>query len=341
MYVFNVSKPLNYYGYALTVILGFLSIVTFAGRRYDRDIFTLIAPCSFIIMGIWSITISLFILNELINALNLIFKIKSFRYYSTLIVVIVSIIASIWSLINAMCLLRINEVVIKVPELKIPSLSIVQLSDIHINAYTKYADINRIFEKAASFNPDIIVLTGDIIDTDILKNDKYKEFGFEKLKAKYGVFSVTGNHDHYTGVKIFYELFKRLNIKVLDDETVLIDNIINVAGINDVSYRSDDMIFITLSDADKNYPVLFLSHRPEPFNYISEIEGYKIIQVSGHTHGGQIPPIEIVRRFFMKYNLGLYYSGNAVMFVSSGTRWWGPPMRFGNTSEISVIKLER
>jgi predicted MPP superfamily phosphohydrolase len=90
--------------------------------------------------------------------------------------------------------------------------------------------------------------------------------------------------------------------------------------------------------SDKNYPVLFISHRPESFRVAKET-GYNVIQLSGHTHGGQIPPIEIARSF-MKYNYGLYRENGSTMYVSSGARFWGPPGRFASIAEIALITLE-
>ncbi|MDR0526934.1 MAG: metallophosphoesterase [Spirochaetaceae bacterium] len=338
IYALKLSSPAKYFCYVTSVVLSVVSILAFIGRRNDHDFFTFISPLSFVLMGAWAITISFAVLNEVINLAVIPFKIKNFRYYSTLITACVCAAASLWSIINCAFIQRIKEVSISVPSLSVPEFKIVQLSDIHIGAGTNIASIKKTFETASAQNPDIIVFTGDIIDTDILKNDAYLNYGFNSLKARYGIFAVTGNHDHYTGVEIFYELMRRCGITVLRDDSIVLENIINISGINDVSFRSEEMITIALSDIDKNYPVLFLSHRPEAFDFAAKTAA-NLVQLSGHTHGGQIPPIEIARRFFMKYNLGVYQSNDSVMFVSSGVRWWGPPMRFGNFCEISVINL--
>jgi predicted MPP superfamily phosphohydrolase len=291
-------------------------------------------------MGVWAITISFCIINEALNLIMLIFRIKNFRYYSTLICLIFCAAASVWSIANAGLILRVKEVSIKIPGLKTNSLTIAEISDIHINEFTNPQDIKRLFGKVASLQADIIVIVGDLIDTDIVKDDAYKDFGFDVLKAKHGVFAVSGNHDYYTGLPIFSELCQKNNIIMLQNESVLIDEIINIAGINDIDWRHEEAIQSAFSSADKNLPVLFLSHRPESFDITQNISDYNIIQLSGHTHAGQIPPIEIARRFFMKYNYGLYYAGSATLYISSGARWWGPPMRFGNIGEIALITLE-
>lgn len=339
-FVFKLSRINAYYVYAMCIVMSLFSIAAFIGRRTEVNFFSIIAPFSFIVMGIWAITISFSVINEILNVFNIfLFKKINFRYYSTFITMLVCIAGSLWSVINVYTVLNIKRVTIEVPGLSVKRLKIVQLSDIHINANTRPSAIQKIFDKAMSLNPDMIVFTGDIIDTDIVKDGTYMNFGFEKLNAKHGVFAVTGNHDHYTGAESFYRLFAGYGIPVLNDESILIDNIINVSGINDVSYRSTDMQAIALSKCNKNYPVLFLSHRPEPFSFVTSLPDISIIQLSGHTHAGQIPPVEIVRRFFMKYNYGIYRSNDDTMYVSSGTRWWGPPMRFGNVCEIAEISL--
>jgi predicted MPP superfamily phosphohydrolase len=295
----------------------------------------------------------------------LLLKVHGFRYYSTLICLALCAIFSLWSFINAKFIIRIKRIYIKLRSAETgsatigtPRLTIAAISDIHISESTKPKTIRALFNKVALLNADIIVIVGDLIDTNILNNicasDDCSDYGFDLLKAKYGVYAVSGNHDYYTGLRVFIKLCEKYNITVLNNTSTLVsagansvgganhggaNGIINIAGIHDSNWKRPKVIRNAICGSDKNYPVLFLSHRPEAFRTAKEIDEYNIIQVSGHTHVGQVPPIEIARSF-MKYNYGLYKCNGNTMYVSSGARFWGPPVRFASMGEIALITLE-
>ncbi len=337
---FELRPPHNYYIFGAFFLLGLLSILAFIGaNRGGMPLISVLGPLGYIAMGFWGITLVFFIVNDILNLSNIIFKIENFRCYSTLITLVLSIIACLWAMINVAFILNIKEIKIKTPELPVDSFKVAVISDLHINSFSSVETINKLFSKVEDIKADMILIVGDIVDTDLNKNDAFLKYGFIKLKAPHGVYAVTGNHEYYSGISSFLEMFHKLDIKVLQNESILVDGIINVAGINNAGLNNPAKIEKALADADPNYPILFMSHQPEAFD-IAAKQGKKIIQLSGHTHAGQVPPVETVR-WMMKYNYGFYYIEDSMMYVTSGIRWWGPPMRLFNTSEIAVLILEK
>jgi predicted MPP superfamily phosphohydrolase len=342
----KIAAPYKYYLYAAAALMSAVSTFAYICSRYNID------PLAYhlsIIGGIWmgiaAISFSVLLINDLLNFANYIFKIKRFRHYSTIISIILIILLCAWSFINVAVILKVKEIKIKAPQLKTDRLSITLLADMHIDKQTSFESIRQIVDTANSLNSDIIAIAGDLIDIDI--SETYSQYGLDKLRAKYGIFAVTGNHEYFTGVKHYIELCKKLGFVLLRNESFSVNDngkeIITVAGINDkegIKFKVDAPdIEAAFAEIAKDDTVLFLSHRPETFDAAARHE-HKIIQLSGHTHAGQIPPLEIIRRF-MKYNYGMYEYGDSKMYVTSGSRWWRIPMRTFNTSEIVKIVLEK
>jgi hypothetical protein len=237
-----------------------------------------------------------------------------------------------------------------VREIKIPTakllrgagdFTIVQLSDVHLNAITTKKWLDGIVDKTNSLNPDLIVITGDLIDTDICRFKGFCET-LARLKAKYGVYATTGNHEFYVGINTFLEVCKRSNIKVLRNEKADIGGLVELAGIDWYEgwrfTRKVPYVESVLKECDFRKPVVLLSHQPDAFGAAAAAGAD--LQLSGHVHAGQIPPMDAICLFFFKYPVGLYRKAAATLYTTTGTGTWGPPMRLFSRNEIVKITLK-
>ncbi|MDR1942138.1 MAG: metallophosphoesterase [Endomicrobium sp.] len=330
------------YPYAFVILAGLLTTAAYIAGTYDIKLAaSVLGRFGSVWMGIAALTSSCLLANDFLNLLFYKFRRAKFRYYSMIASLCIAAILILWSLANAAFILKIKTIELEIPNLKADKLSVVLLSDLHITRFTSPKNINNIVSKVNALNPDIIVFAGDIIDCDISEN--YALYGLDKFKSKYGVFAVTGNHEYYAGVEIYEKLCKNLGVKLLRNENFTVENVITVAGVNDIYGQKAG---IDLYDPAKAFegisagsPVLFLSHRPGIFNKAAHF-GFNIVQLSGHTHAGQIIPAEIIIKFF-KYGYGLFKTGDSYMYLTSGTRFWGPPMRTLSSCEITKIILKR
>ena len=197
-------------------------------------------------------------------------------------------------------------------------------------------------EKTNHLNPDIIVMTGDISDITVLDDKtQYIIDYLSQLKAKYGIIAVTGNHEYYEGVHTFPEITEKAGIRVLKNESVTIGEVLQIVGINDPHVReSGDNgpdLEAAMKNIDPNKPIILLSHRPKFFD---EAVQYGVdLQLSGHWHGGQPPPGELLVGLIIKYSSGLYKVGDSYIYTSNGTGLYGVPMRLFTHNEITKIVL--
>lgn len=238
---------------------------------------------------------------------------------------------------------------IKVPDIeKISLLSpqvgaekrIAVLSDLHIHRVINPEKIRAIVAKTNALNPDVILLAGDIIDDDVAKVSDITAL-LKDLKAKEGVYFVTGNHEFYAGYQQTVDELKKLGFTFLENSGLSLGDIY-IAGIPDTfagsAYGKNVDIENAFSGAIPEQFRLLVSHTPVSFGKENNFD----LEVSGHTHGGQIFPFHIFAKLHNQYLAGLYKMENkAQIYVSRGAGQWGPQMRFLAPSEITLITLNK
>lgn len=235
----------------------------------------------------------------------------------------------------------LNKIFIKIKNLKKRDYKIIQLTDVHIGNTIRRDFVEKMVQRTNAQNPDLIVITGDLVDNHIGKILDDVE-PLKNLKAKNGVYYVLGNHEYfYTPLATIAHL-KTLNIKVLLNQNVVIDDSFNLVGINDNIGKRRGILQpdfkLAFSGIDETLPTIVLAHRPK---MVLQMDNYKPdLVISGHTHGGQIFPFGILVLLEQRYLSGLYnHNKHTQIFVSKGTGFWGPPIRILADSEISEIHL--
>jgi predicted MPP superfamily phosphohydrolase len=225
----------------------------------------------------------------------------------------------------------------------INELKIVAVSDIHMGMLVKRRMIFRLVKTIIRLKPDIVLIAGDMLDEVIEPVIKYN-LGepFKRIKAKYGIYAITGNHEFIGGVEKSIRYIESLGIKVLKDEVIKIAEAFYLAG----RYDHDIIRFTNnkrkelkelLINIDPLYPLILLDH--QPFHLEKAVECGVDLQISGHTHHGQIWPFNLITKAIFEISRGYKKKGETHFYVSSGFGSWGPPLRIGNKPEIVFIKL--
>lgn len=258
---------------------------------------------------------------------------------SNICVLIVSFFLSVWGVWQAVKIPDVKEINLSSRKIISP-LKIVMLSDLHINVTSSKDRLQKIINKVNSLRPDVVVLTGDVID-DRIKNVRQKINLLTQINAPEGVYSVLGNHDLWTGIPFWYVAFNKMGLHPLLNDGKRLDKYgIFIAGLPDLGIASASPLFRfnferAQKDAKENDYKILLSHSPK-----INLEGNKFdLQLSGHTHGGQIFPFHLLAKYSNKYLAGLYSDGDMNIYVSRGAGYWGPPMRIFAPAEITLINL--
>lgn len=222
-------------------------------------------------------------------------------------------------------------------------LTIVMVSDIHLGTIIGKNDLAKLTEKINTQNPDIVLLVGDIFDEDIapVVNGQMGKL-FEQIKAKYGAFAVTGNHEFLSNHQAKIEYLQKHGIRVLNDTTVTVSNI-NIVGRYDrqsnyALRQARKSLQELTKGVDKSSFTIVLDH--QPFNLNESFEVGADLQLSGHTHHGQMWPLNYITQAVFEVSMGYKKKGETHIYVSPGYGTWGPRVRLGNRPEIAVIKVK-
>ena len=218
---------------------------------------------------------------------------------------------------------------------------IAQLTDVHVGPTIGKEFIEAIVATTNALGADMVVITGDLVDGSV-ESLREHVAPLGKLKAKDGVFFVTGNHEYYSGADAWIGHLRELGIRVLRNEHVRIrgDEGFDLAGIDDHTafgpgHGSD--LAKALAGRDRARACVLLAHQPRGID-LADSMGVDL-QLSGHTHGGQIFPWNFFVRLQQPFVAGLHKLTKAQIYVSRGTGYWGPPMRVGAPAEITEIEL--
>jgi predicted MPP superfamily phosphohydrolase len=221
---------------------------------------------------------------------------------------------------------------------KIETLKIVAASDFHLGYSVDKQYLKKYVDLINSRKPDVILLVGDIVDSNskpVIEQNMKEEF--LQLQAPLGVFGVIGNHECYGDMQNTVNYLKSAGIIMLQDSSVLIDNDIYIAGRNDKTIRNRKKLDELLQNIDKQKPVILMDH--QPFNLNQAQENGVDLQLSGHTHGGQIFPFTLITKSVYEKQHGYLKKNNTHYYITSGIGGWGPKLRTGSQSEIVEITL--
>jgi hypothetical protein len=240
----------------------------------------------------------------------------------------------------------VTELAVKIPKLPkaLDGLSIVQLTDIHVGPFIQRRYMDALVQQANALRPDLFAITGDLVDGDVHTLGGAVS-ALAGLKSRYGSFFVTGNHDYYSGDDEWTAFLQSLDIQVLRNRHVRIGDAgasLDLVGVDDWSggrWRNKKGYDLdrALQGRDPDRAAVLLAHQPANFTVAAE-RGMDL-QVSGHTHGGQLVPMTLFIGLAWEHSAGLYRHGDSHIYVSRGCGFWGPPMRIGSPPELVKLVL--
>jgi hypothetical protein len=225
----------------------------------------------------------------------------------------------------------------------VKTLDIAVASDIHLGTIIGRERLDSIVAKISNLHADLVLFPGDIVDEDlgpVIKQNLGETL--RTIKAKYGVYAITGNHEYIGGAEEACKYLTDHGIRVLRDEVVNVNGSILLVGREDRSIRQfagkrRAPLADLMAGVDRRFPIIVMDHQPIGLN--EAVEQGADLQLSGHTHHGQLWPFNLITEAVYEVSWGYKRKGQTQFYVSSGVGTWGPPVRLGNTPEIIHLQL--
>jgi hypothetical protein len=224
-------------------------------------------------------------------------------------------------------------------------LKILMASDIHLGALIGERQELKLVRIINEQKPDLVLLCGDLVDGDIgpvLRKNLGRHI--QEIRTPLGVYAITGNHEYIGGIQNTLPYLKGINIKMLVDEVITLPNGIQLVGRADRDSRrmggADSLhaLKTLVRDLDHTKPVIVMNH--QPFHLDEAVEAGADLHLSGHTHNGQLWPLNYLTEAIFELSWGLKKKGGTIFYVSSGFGSWGPPVRVGNYPEVVVFNVQ-
>ncbi|NOK38762.1 metallophosphoesterase [Corallococcus exercitus] len=241
---------------------------------------------------------------------------------------------------------EVTELVVRIPKLPraLEGFSIVQLTDLHVGPFIQRRFMDELVRRANALKPDLVAITGDLVDGTVPRLGGFVA-ALGNLQARHGRFFVTGNHDYSSGAEAWVAHLDSLGIPSLRNRHVRIGDAggaFDLVGVDDwhggrrLGQKGYDLEQ-ALAGRDPERAAVLLAHQPANFKVAAE-QGVDL-QISGHTHGGQLFPMTALIGLSWEHSAGHYRHGDSHIYVSRGCGFWGPPMRLGSPPELVKLVL--
>jgi uncharacterized protein len=337
-----------------TIIYIVLASTFIAGKILERNHSSVFTDILNIIGGFWMAFMLYAFLSLLISdILSPILRLTGFlsgqnlpdfRKWSFLITLVLSAGLITFGFINAISpVVKKYNIIINKSAGEIKTFRIAAVSDIHLGSIIRKRSIKKLSVMLKEINPDVVLLLGDIVDGEIgpvLRDDLLSYFTCPKCRD--GLYAITGNHEYIGGAATTIPYIEKHGIRILKDEVITLEGGIQLIGRLDrdgsrFNRKERAPLSELMKQVDTTKPVILLDH--QPLRLVETVKAGVDLQLSGHTHNGQLWPINYITRMIYEISYGYRKIGNTQFIVSSGFGLWGPRVRSGSRAEVLEINI--